>query len=211
MEKKDKLFAYARCSTKFQDVEYEKRALINYGVKPENIFIEYESGAKTKEERPIYNSLLETLSDNPKSTLVVTDLTRICRNKADLHSLISFIDKYQLRLCITTNESFQIDCRTEEMSFIAGLLLYFLGYLGVYELRVKHAQIKLGMENSRAKGIHIGRPKMSIEKIDDDFFRFYTLYKQGKLSISELSRISNKSRNTVYSYIKLIKNNQKKD
>ena len=195
---------FARCSTKIQDADYEKNALIKYGVKPENIFIEYESGSKTKDDRPIFNSLLEKLKSKPKSTLVVTDLTRICRNRSDVNYLISFIDKYKLRLIVTTSDNFIIDCRSEELAFVAGLLLYVLGYMGTYDLQVKHSQIRLGMQNARDKGIRLGRPRITKENIDDNFYRFYYLYKSGKISISELSRVSGKCRNTVYSYIKII-------
>ena len=43
------IYGYARCSTneELQDIDRQRRELKSMGVPPENIFFEYESGAKT--------------------------------------------------------------------------------------------------------------------------------------------------------------------
>lgn len=52
MNDDNKNYGYGRCSTNEskQDVEYQIKELVEKGVKKENIFFEYESGAK--EDRP---------------------------------------------------------------------------------------------------------------------------------------------------------------
>lgn len=58
MNDNNRNYGYGRCSTNEskQDVEYQIKELVEKGVKKENIFFEYESGAK--EDRPVFNKLL---------------------------------------------------------------------------------------------------------------------------------------------------------
>ena len=60
------------------------------------------------------------------------------------------------------------------------------------------------MENARAKGRRIGRPQLSREDIPAAFLRHYPAYKAGNLNVSELARVCDLSRTTVYKYIGLL-------
>ena len=61
------------------------------------------------------------------------------------------------------------------------------------------------MANAKAKGIRIGRPKLTKNKIPPIFYCHYPSYVKGKLNISELARVCNMSRTTVYKYIEILK------
>ena len=63
---------------------------------------------------------------------------------------------------------------------------------------------KTEMENSKAKGVRIGRPPMTKDDIPQSFYRLYPAYLSGELNISELARVCNLSRNTVYKYIDIL-------
>ncbi len=56
-----------------------------------------------------------------------------------------------------------------------------------------------------AKGRAIRRPQMTRDDISPVFFQHYPAYKNGQLNISELARVYNLNRTTVYKYISLLK------
>lgn len=75
------IYGYARVSTKGQandgnSLEDQKERLIKEGVEEKNIYCETYSAAKS--DRPVFNELIEKLSEGDK--LVVTKLDRFCRN-----------------------------------------------------------------------------------------------------------------------------------
>jgi predicted DNA-binding transcriptional regulator AlpA len=47
---------------------------------------------------------------------------------------------------------------------------------------------------------------MSKDDIPQIFYRHYPAYASGNLNVSELARVCELSRNTVYKYIKLVQN-----
>ena len=65
-------------------------------------------------------------------------------------------------------------------------------------------RVRSGMANAKAKGKQIGRPQVGKEHIPASFLRHYPAYKNGQLNISELARVCDLSRTTVYKYIGLL-------
>ena len=65
--------------------------------------------------------------------------------------------------------------------------------------------IKSGMANAKAKGVRIGRPKLTKDDIPAIFYRHYPAYVAGTLNITELARVCDMSRTRVYRYIKILK------
>lgn len=64
--------------------------------------------------------------------------------------------------------------------------------------------LKSGMANAKAKGVRIGRPTLTKDDIPSVFYRHYSAYKNGLLNVSELARVCDLSRTTVYKYIQRI-------
>ena len=83
----------------------------------------------------------------------------------------------------------------------------FIQMSGVFaelELRIIRERVRSGMANAKAKGHRIGRPHMTADDIPSSFLRHYPSYKAGKMNLSELARICNLSRTTVYKYISIL-------
>ena len=76
--------------------------------------------------------------------------------------------------------------------------VYFIGEI-LYTLLYR-----LHMENARAKGANIGRPQVTKDDIPASFLRHYPSLKSGKLNVSELARVCDMSRTTVYKYVSLL-------
>ena len=64
--------------------------------------------------------------------------------------------------------------------------------------------LRSGMANTKAKGRQIGRPQTTKDSIPAIFLRHYPAYKSGQLNITELSRVCDLSRTTIYKYISLL-------
>ena len=73
------------------------------------------------------------------------------------------------------------------------------------ELGMIRERVKSGMANAKAKGVCIGRPQLTRDKIPPIFYRHYPAYVNGELNISELARVCDVSRTTVYKYIEILK------
>ena len=72
------------------------------------------------------------------------------------------------------------------------------------ELAMIRSRVRSGMANAKAKGKQIGRPQRTAESIPAIFLRHYPAYKNGQLNVSELARVCDLSRTTVYKYLSLL-------
>ena len=70
------------------------------------------------------------------------------------------------------------------------------------ELAMIRSRVRSGTAN--AKGKQIGRPQITADSIPAIFLRHYPAYKSGQLNISELERVCDLSRTTVYKYCALL-------
>ena len=69
----------------------------------------------------------------------------------------------------------------------------------------KHGElIKQGLENARAEGKELGRPKTTTDDIPHIFLKHYPKYANKDINVSEFARMCNMSRPTIYKYIKLV-------
>ena len=203
MENNSIMFGYARCSTIQQDAIYEINKLIELGVKRENIYIEYISGGKTRNERPEYDKLMKKLEENPKSILISTDFTRLARNNLDIYNLTKDMEK--LKICLKVS-GFTIDCRNDALDPVSELLIGVMGQFATFDLKNKRFQCRLGIDDALKRGVKFGRSKKTKESLENDpkFMKYYIKMKRHEISICEMQKLLGvKSRTTVYNWIKL--------
>ena len=82
-------------------------------------------------------------------------------------------------------------------------MLMMWGVFSEMERDIISQRVKSGMKNAAAKGKQIGRPKTTADNIPGKFWKYYSRYKTGDLSVSELARLMDCSRTTVYKYINM--------
>ena len=189
---------YARCSTNEtkQDIDRQVRELKAAGA--ESLFVEYEHG-DTDEKKQL--SLLLGQA-RPGDTIITTEVSRLSRSTKQLCEIIDRIQKQKLRLEIIG--SITIDCRSGELDPMTKAFLQMSGIFAELELSMIRARVRSGMANARAKGAKIGRPQATVDDIPAVFLRHYPAYKKKQLNISELARVCDLSRTTVYKYIDLL-------
>ena len=189
---------YARCSTNEtkQDIDRQVRELKAAGA--ESLFVEYEHG--DADEKKQLSLLLEQA--RPGDTIITTEVSRLSRSTKQLCEIIDRIQKQKLRLEIIG--SITIDCRSGELDPMTKAFLQMSGIFAELELSMIRARVRSGMANARAKGAKIGRPQATVDDIPAVFLRHYPAYKKKQLNVSELARVCDLSRTTVYKYIDLL-------
>lgn len=191
-------YGYARCSTNEtkQDINRQVRELKEAGA--EEIFLEYEHGdSKIKDQQ---RALFETAKEG--DTIITLEVPRLARSTKQLCEIIDVIHDKKLRLVIVG--SITLDCRNGKCDPMSEAFLQMAGVFSQLELAMIRARVRSGMENARAKGVSIGRPQSTKEDIPSIFLRHYPSLKSGKLNVSELARVCDLSRTTVYKYVSLL-------
>ena len=189
---------YSRCSTNEgkQDINRQVRELKAAGA--EVVYMEYEHGdAKVKNQQQAMFAESEA-----GDTIIVLEVSRLARSTQQLCEIIEIIRAKHLRLVIVG--SITLDCRNGLADPMSEAFLQMAGVFRQLELSMIRARVRSGMENAKAKGKQIGRPQVTADDVPSGFLRHYPAYKRGQLNVSELARVCNISRTTVYKYINLL-------
>ena len=191
------VYGYSRCSTNEtkQDINRQVRELKAAGAG--EIFMEYEHGdAKIKSQQQAMFAQTQ-----PGDTITVLEVSRLARSTQQLCEIINTVREKHLRLVIVG--SITLDCRSGQPDPMSEAFLQMAGVFSQLELSMIRMRVRSGMANARAKGKQIGRPQVSKEDIPANFLRHYPAYKNGQLNVSELARVCDLSRTTVYKYMGL--------
>ncbi len=100
--------------------------------------------------------------------------------------------------------SFIVDCRNDEIDPMTKGMLMMWGVFSEMERDIFSQRVKFGMDNARAKGRKIGRPRVVKDSLPEKFFKFYDLYKDGQFNITEFAKLMNCYRTTIYKYIRMV-------
>ena len=195
------MYGYARCSTdeSRQDIDRQKRELFAMGVKEDkHIYWEYESGTKT--DRPELNKLLDVVKAG--DTIVTTEVSRLTRSTKHLCEILQTVQERKIRLLIG---SFSVDCRADDVDPMTKGMLMMWGVFSEMERDIISQRVKSGMKNAAAKGKRLGRPKTTVDTLPDKFWKYYKLYKDGEITVSDFARLMGCSRTTVYKYMDMVK------
>ena len=191
-------YGYSRCSTNEsrQDINRQVRELRGAGAT--EIFMEYEHGdAKIKSQQAQMFAQAQA-----GDSIIVLEVSRLARSTQQLCEIIDTVREKHLRLVIVG--SITLDCRNGQAAPMSEAFLQMAGVFSQLELAMIRSRVRSGMANARAKGRTIGRPQTTKDSIPAIFLRHYPSYKSGHLNISELSRVCDLSRTTIYKYISLL-------
>ncbi|WMC94414.1 recombinase family protein [Kineothrix sp. MB12-C1] len=194
-------YGYARASTNEdkQDIGRQKRELVTMGIKENNIFWEYESGSH--EDREKLMQLLETVKTG--DTIACTEVSRLSRSTKQLCEILEFVEDNHIKLVVG---GFVVDCTGNEIDPMTMGMLRMMSVFSQMEREITIQRIKSGMVNAKAKGKVIGRRKTTTDDIPQSFFRYYPQFTNRNINLSEFSRLSDLSRNSIYKYLKIVEN-----
>lgn len=195
------IYGYCRCSTNEskQDVNRQKRELKLMGVEDSSIFLEYESG--TKIDRPELNKLLSIIKEG--DTIVSTEVSRITRSTKQLIDIIEIVKEKQLKLVI--KNSIIIDCTdSKQIDAMTNAFIMITGVFAELERNMIIDRVRSGMANAKSKGVRLGRPLLTVDKIPSKVVNLFDRYRDKQLSKTEYAKLCDISRPTLDKYLSLM-------
>ena len=180
------LIGYARVSTEDQNLDRQYDQLKAAGVK--KIYGEKMTG--TKKERPKLQDMLDNIREG--DAIVVIDLTRLSRSVSDLISLSEQIKSKGAEL-ISLKE--KIDTTSAQGKFF----FHVLAAMAQFERDLISERTKEGLASARARGKLGGRRSKINEK---DRVTIKKLYDKKEITVSEICRMYQISRPTLYKAVK---------
>ncbi|MYL30739.1 helix-turn-helix domain-containing protein [Halobacillus halophilus] len=179
------IFAYARVSTKDQNLSLQEDALNKYGY--DEIFKEKKSGMDT--ERPQLTKLLEKLRKG--DTLLVWKLDRLGRSTKHVLEVAEQLEEKGVELVSLQDN---IDTSTA----MGKAMFRMLVVLNEMERDIISERTLAGLESARQRGRVGGRPK----KNDKEVNKALKLYDSKEYTISEIVEMTKVSKATLYRKIK---------
>ena len=148
------LIGYARVSTKGQNLDAQRDALVAGGC--DRIFEEIASGART--DRPVLADAIEYARSG--DTLVCMKLDRVARSLSHLTSLMTMLEDRQIGFRSLTED-------LDTTSPGGRLVFHIFGAMAQFERDLIRERTRAGLDAARRRGRVGGRPRtMTDEKLD---------------------------------------------
>lgn len=158
----NRIYGYARVSTREQNEDRQLEALIKFGVPEQNIIIDKASGKDI--EREGYQYLKRQILRRG-DTLVIKELDRLSRNKTDIKRELEEFKAAGVRVKILDIPTTLTDFPPEQewvMDMINAILIEVLGAIAENERRKIRARQREGIEAAKKKNVRFGRPPKSL-------------------------------------------------
>lgn len=150
------LYGYARVSTKDQNADRQIAALMEHGVKRDNIYIDKQSGKDF--DRTYYKKLLRKLK--PGDVFVVESMDRLGRNYRDNLDQYNRITKVKgCGVIIIDMPYIQIEEKDLTQEFIADVSLAVKSFTAEAERDAIRKRQAEGIAAAKKRGVKFGRPK----------------------------------------------------
>lgn len=161
------------------------------GIDPENIRVEIESAAESINESPIFRNLIETeLKEN--DLLMVTKLDRCSRNT------LSFL-KLQDNLFKRSITFVALDLPHSDDLATNKLIATNLSAIATFENDRRRSRQREGIEAAKKAGKYTGRKTVVNQQL---IAKVKNLKETKNLSVTEIAKLTEKSRATIYKVLK---------
>ena len=193
---KNNRYGYARVSSKEQaensSLESQKAELIQLGVPEENIYLEIGSATDVIENRPIFFKLINQILKEG-DLLAVTKLDRCSRNTLSFLQLKNQLAEKGVAFWV-------LDLPRDylENSPSSQLISTALAAIAEFETARRRERQRQGIEAAKEKNKYTGRKSV----ITKDLIKTVEKYKNLGVSVTEIARITGKSRSTIYKVLK---------
>ncbi len=150
----NKIYGYIRVSTKDQNEDRQRIALLEFGVPQKNIYTDKQSGKNF--ERPQYKKLLKLLKKG--DTLIIKSIDRLGRNYAEIIEQWRVITKDK-KVDIVVLDISLLDTRQSHDligTLIADLTLQILSYVAQAEREFNRQRQAEGIAAAKARGVKFG-------------------------------------------------------
>ncbi len=193
-------YAYARVSSKDQNLERQLTVFKDCGISFDRIYCDKKSGADF--ERQNYKKLLKKLKKG--DLIVVKSIDRLGRNYDCILREWKRITK-EIGADIYVLDMPLLDTRCKDMDLIgkviSDIVLQLLSFVAENErdnIRTRQAE---GIKNAKARGVRFGRPRITCP---DNFRDVAAAYLDHRISVSEALALTHMKPSSFYRYTKSI-------
>ena len=191
----NRTYGYARVSTREQNTDRQIEALMKFGVPEQQIIIDRASGKDT--EREGYQYLKHQILRRG-DTLVIKELDRLSRNKADIKRELEAFKEMGVRVKILDIPTTLTDFPPKQLwvqDMINSILIEVLGSIAENERMKIRARQREGIEAAKRKNVRFGRPPKTLPENWQEIVREV---KRGEMRPVDAMRILGISRSSFY-------------
>lgn len=191
----NRIYGYARVSSREQNEDRQIEALISFGVSKDNIIIDKCSGKDI--EREGYQYLKRQILRSG-DTLVIKELDRLSRNKNDIKHELEYFKEAGVRIKILDIPTTLTDFPAEQMwvmDMINSILIEVLGSIAENERNKIRSRQREGITAAKKKNIKFGRPKVDVP---DNWNSICAKVEAKEMTVSQAIKILNISRSSYY-------------
>jgi len=199
----NRIYGYARVSSREQNEDRQFEALSKFGVPSVNIIVDKCSGKDT--EREGYQYLKKQILRSG-DTLVIKELDRLSRNKADIKRELEEFKAAGVRVKILDIPTTLTDFPPEQewvMDMINAILIEVLGSIAENERMKIRSRQREGIEAAKKKNVRFGRP---VKPLPDNWQKVMAAVINGEKRPVDAMHELNISRSCYYRLCNRIKN-----
>jgi DNA invertase Pin-like site-specific DNA recombinase len=199
-----KAVIYSRVSSEGnrQDTERQTNELIEYankmGYELVGVYEEKVSGFKKNEDRPIFSKMLEEIEKGAIDKVLVWELSRIGRSVIQSLQNIQLLTDKKVSIYI---KNFNLETLNDDKTpnSLSMFMVQILFSVANMEAQLTKSRMVSGYRNHIKNGGKVGRKSGSIETEEETIQKHSDVLKllKKKLSIRQISGLTNKSTNTV--------------
>lgn len=191
----NRIYGYARVSTREQNEDRQIEALTRFGVPESNIIIDKASGKDTEREGYLY---LKRQILRRGDMLVIKELDRLSRSKADIKRELEQFKDMGVRVKILDLPTTLTDFPPEQLwvqEMINSILIEVLGSIAEAErLKIRNRQ-REGIEAAKKKNVRFGRPPKTLP---ENWREVMAVVKRGEMRPVDAMRELGISRSSFY-------------
>lgn len=191
----NRIYGYARVSTKEQNLDRQLVALKEQGIEERNIIVDKESGKDL--DRTGYQALINTMLRRG-DTLVIKSLDRLSRNKCHIKKELERFKENGVRIKVIDLPTTMIDFPEGQewvMEMVNNILIEVLGTIAEQERNsIKQRQAE-GIAAAKEKGVDLGRPKA---QKPENWESVIADMRAGKITATKAMELTGTKRTTFY-------------
>lgn len=191
-------YGYVRVSTVQQNIDRQIEALLKFGLKKENIFIDYESGKDFN--RKNYIRMMKRLKEN--DLLIIKSIDRLGRDYNMIIEEWRHITK-TIKADIVVIDMPLLDTRSESNNlvgkFISDIVLQILSFVAQNERETMRLRQAEGIKTAKNRGIKFGRPRIVLP---ENYEIIAKQYKDKKITNKMACELLGMTRGTFFRYLK---------
>ena len=186
-----KEYGYVRVSTKEQNETRQIMAMEEYGLSPDRIIVEKQSGKDF--DRPAYRKLMRRLKAG--DTLIIKSIDRLGRNYDEILEQWRYITKEKQAAVVVLDMPLLNTTGDRDLTgtLIADIVLQLLSYVAQTEREFIRQRQAEGIAAARKRGVQFGRPR---KPVPEEFQQLRLAWEQKTISSREAAKRIGVAQNT---------------